>query len=356
MPLDQDQESNDGLLSSFMSLGGHLDELRSRLIKAAIVPLVLGCGLFAAGTYVRGFLVQPLMDALAEQGQPTNLQVLSPTETLMVDLQIAIWASIMLSTPWILYQLWKFVSPGLYAHERRYAQFLIPLSAILVAIGLTSLYLAMPYMLSLLISFGVEEPRTIAPPPSALVEGTPRIPVLETDPTSANAGEVWMLKKDSQLYIALDTARADGRLEVRTIPTRTTGNLTQQYRLEEFINFLLFFAAAIALAFQMPVVVLLLGWVGVLNTKKLRKYRRHALFVCAILAAVISPTVDMFTMVGLMVPLYLLYELGIILLVVAPTQAVAEGGIMRNALGTMIGRPKYKAKKTDGDEGDEDGG
>jgi Sec-independent protein secretion pathway component TatC len=74
------------------------------------------------------------------------------------------------------------------------------------------------------------------------------------------------------------------------------------------------------------------------------------------LAAVISPTVDMFTMVGLMVPLYLLYELGIILLVVAPTQAVAEGGIMRNALGTMIGRPKYKAKKTDGDEGDEEGG
>jgi hypothetical protein len=57
-----------------------------------------------------------------------------------------------------------------------------------------------------------------------------------------------------------------------------------------------------------------------------------------------------------MLPLYLLYELGIVLLVIAPTQAVAEGGVMRNTFGAMIGRPKYKAKKTDGAEGDEGSG
>jgi hypothetical protein len=208
-------------------------------------------------------------------------------------------------------------------------------------------------MLALLISFGVEEPRTIAPPPSALVEGTPRIPVLDADPASAKPGEVWMLKQDSQLYVAIDTGREDGRMEVRTIATRTTGNLTQQYRLEEFIDFLLFFAAAIALAFQMPVAVLLLGWVGIIDTKMLRGYRKHAFFVCTIIAAVITPTVDMFSLLFLLVPLYLLYELGIILLTIAPPQAVSEGGVFRNALGTMIGRPKYKPKRTDGNEGDE---
>jgi sec-independent protein translocase protein TatC len=353
MPLDQDPTPDDSPLSGFMSLGGHLDELRGRLIKAIIVPLVIGCALFAGGNYVRGFLVQPLMEALAAQGQPTNLQVLSPTETLMVDLKVAIWASLTLSLPWVLFQLWKFVSPGLYAHERRYARLLVPLSVSLVVIGLTGLYLALPYMLALLISFGVEEPRTIAPPPSALVEGTPRIPVLDADPASAKPGEVWMLKQDSQLYVAIDTGREDGRMEVRTIATRTTGNLTQQYRLEEFIDFLLFFAAAIALAFQMPVAVLLLGWVGIIDTKMLRGYRKHAFFVCTIIAAVITPTVDMFSMLFLLVPLYLLYELGIILLTIAPPQAVSEGGVFRNALGTMIGRPKYKPKRTDGNEGDE---
>jgi len=353
MPLDQDPTPDDSPLSGFMSLGGHLDELRGRLIKAIIVPLIIGCALFAGGNYVRGFLVQPLMEALAAQGQPTNLQVLSPTETLMVDLKVAIWASLTLSLPWVLFQLWKFVSPGLYAHERRYARFLVPLSVSLVVIGLTGLYLALPYMLALLISFGVEEPRTIAPPPSALVDGTPRIPVLDADPASAKPGEVWMLKQDSQLYVAIDTGREDGRMEVRTIATRTTGNLTQQYRLEEFIDFLLFFAAAIALAFQMPVAVLLLGWVGIIDTKMLRGYRKHAFFVCTIIAAVITPTVDMFSMLFLLVPLYLLYELGIILLTIAPPQAVSEGGVFRNALGTMIGRPKYKPKRTDGNEGDE---
>jgi Sec-independent protein secretion pathway component TatC len=96
MPLDQDPTPDDSPLSGFMSLGGHLDELRGRLIKAIIVPLVIGCALFAGGNYVRGFLVQPLMEALAAQGQPTNLQVLSPTETLMVDLKVAIWASLTL--------------------------------------------------------------------------------------------------------------------------------------------------------------------------------------------------------------------------------------------------------------------
>ena len=69
MPLDQDPTPDDSPLSGFMSLGGHLDELRGRLIKAIIVPLVIGCALFAGGNYVRGFLVQPLMEALAAGGE-----------------------------------------------------------------------------------------------------------------------------------------------------------------------------------------------------------------------------------------------------------------------------------------------
>lgn len=336
-----------------MSLGAHLDELRMRLIKAAIVPVVLAIVVFMNAAYLRAFILQPLVDALAATNQPTNLQVLSPTETIMVDLQLSIWAAVVVSVPWILWQLWRFVAPGLYAHERRYARFLVPLSALLVVLGLTGFYLTLPYMMQMMIGFGTEAPRTVAPPPSALDAAAPRVLVLERDPASAEAGQVWMLKGDSQLYVAVDAGRGDGQLEVRTVATRTTGSLSQQYRLQEYVDFVIFFALAIAIAFQMPVAVLLLGWIGLLNTRFLRKYRRHAILVCAIVAAVVTPTIDIVSMLGLMIPLYLLYELGIVLLVVAPSQAVAEGGVVRNTLGTMVGRPKYRPRRTDGDEGDE---
>lgn len=336
-----------------MSLGAHLDELRMRLIKAAIVPVVLAVLVFMNAAYLRAFILKPLVDALEATNQPTNLQVLSPTETIMVDLQLSIWTAVVVSLPWILWQLWRFVAPGLYAHERRYAQFLVPLSALLVAVGLTGFYLTLPFMMQMMIGFGTEVPRTVAPPPSALDAAAPRVQVLEKDPASAEVGQVWMLKGDSQLYLAVDAGRADGQLEVRTVATRTTGSLSQQYRLQEYVDFVIFFALAIAIAFQMPVAVLLLGWIGLLNTSFLRKYRRHAILVCAIVAAVVTPTIDLVSMLGLMIPLYLLYELGIVLLVVAPAQAVAEGGVVRNTLGTLVGRPKYRARRTDGNEGDE---
>jgi Sec-independent protein secretion pathway component TatC len=272
----------------------------------------------------------------------------------MVDLQISIWAAVVVSLPWILWQVWLFVSPGLYAHERRYARLLVPLSALLVAVGLSGLYLTMPYMMEMMIGFGVEPPRTVAAPePTAAGAAAPRIEVRDADPPSAAPGQVWMLKGDAQLYVAVDAGRGDGALEVRTIATRTTGALSQQYRLQEYVDFLIFFAVAIAIAFQMPVAVLLLGWIGILDTRFLRKYRRYAIFACAIIAAVVTPTVDVVSMLALMVPLYLLYELGILLLTVAPSQAVAEGGVVRNALGTLVGRPKYRPRRTDGAEGDE---
>jgi sec-independent protein translocase protein TatC len=352
MPLDQDQFREDRP-GGTMPLGGHLDELRSRLIKALLVPLALALVVFMNASHVRGFLVRPLVEALAATSQPTNLQVLSPTETIMVDLQISIWTAVVVSLPWILWQLWSFVAPGLYAHERRYARFLVPLSALLVASGLSGLYLSMPYMMEMMIGFGTEAPRTVAAPPSALDAAAPRVQVLESDPAAAEPGQVWMLKGDSQLYVAVDAGRGDGRLEVQTVATRTTGTLSQQYRLQEYVDFLVFFAVAIAIAFQMPVAVLLLGWIGILDTRGLRKYRRYAFFACAVIAAVVTPTVDVISMLALMVPLYMLYELGIVLLTVAPARAVAEGGVVRNALGALVGRPRYRPGRTDGAEGDE---
>ena len=182
MPLDQDHHEDAGGL---MSLGAHLDELRMRLIKAAIVPVVLAVVVFMNAAYLRAFILKPLVDALEATNQPTNLQVLSPTETIMVDLQLSIWAAVVVSVPWILWQLWRFVAPGLYSHERRYARFLVPLSALLVAMGLTGFYLTLPYMMQMMIGFGTEPSRTVAPPPSALDAAAPVSYTHLTLPTKA---------------------------------------------------------------------------------------------------------------------------------------------------------------------------
>ena len=77
-------------------------------------------------------------------------------------------------------------------------------------------------------------------------------------------------------------------------------------------------ALAIAVAFQMPLVILLLGWIGIVDPTTLRRQRRYALLVCArLLGAVLTPA-DVVSMVLLFVPLYLLYEFGIVLLRFAP--------------------------------------
>jgi sec-independent protein translocase protein TatC len=79
---------------------------------------------------------------------------------------------------------------------------------------------------------------------------------------------------------------------------------------------------AIAIAFQLPMVMLLLGWLGVLNPDWLRKNRRYALLVLALLSAIITPQ-DIVSMLMMLIPLYMLYELGIQLIVWVPMTRVA---------------------------------
>lgn len=81
------------------------------------------------------------------------------------------------------------------------------------------------------------------------------------------------------------------------------------------------------LGFQMPLVVMLLGWIGIASPDFFRKNRRYALFGCATAAAIITPSSDMISMLVMMLPLYALYELGILLLILAPAHKVAQGRV-----------------------------
>ena len=155
-----------------MSFGEHLDELRIRLFRALIVPLPLAVVLFLFAEHLRGILVAPLFAALRANGQTVQIQALSPAETITTDMKLAVIGALAISAPWLLYQLWKFVEPGLYARERRFVHFLTPLSAVLTACGIALFYwILLPLTLLFLVGFGSSKPRTIVFDPK--VDATP---------------------------------------------------------------------------------------------------------------------------------------------------------------------------------------
>lgn len=311
-----------------MTLGDHLDELRRRMIWAVALPLPVAVMAFAWAEPIRTFLCQPAVHALEAHNLPTQLQVLSPIETLGTDLKIALVTALVLGAPWILLQVWKFVEPGLYAHERRFVRLLLPMSAALTVSGLALLhFLLMPMMLEVLVSFGSEPPQRMESASTAQVASTPAVPtlpVLHEAPAHPAPGQAW-LTPDHRLAVAVPDG--EGMVQVLSVPLVQGSRLAQQFRLSEYLDFTLDFALGTAIAFQTPLIVLLLGWLGVLTPQALGQFRRYAIFLSVLVSAIVTPSGDPFSLALLAVPIYGLYELGILLLRAAPPAVVARGEV-----------------------------
>jgi sec-independent protein translocase protein TatC len=126
----------------------HLDELRHRLIIS-----LAGIGLGFAVSY--GFSQQLLL--LLQRPMPTRLVFIAPTEAFFVNLKVAFYAGLFLSVPLLLFQVWKFVAPGLYEHERRYSFPFLIISTVLFLIGAIFAYaVVLPIALHFLIAQGGE--------------------------------------------------------------------------------------------------------------------------------------------------------------------------------------------------------
>ncbi|HXP17249.1 MAG TPA: twin-arginine translocase subunit TatC, partial [Terriglobales bacterium] len=111
-------ESRDNLTA--MSFLDHLEELRRRLIYSIIAVTV---GFFACWNYhefIFGFAQRPIMEALHRNGMAEKLVYLNPTEPFNLYLKVAALAGLFVTSPFVLYQVWMFISPGLYRHEKRY--------------------------------------------------------------------------------------------------------------------------------------------------------------------------------------------------------------------------------------------
>ncbi len=368
---------------SHMTLGQHLDELRLRLIYAilGLLPLVLAALYF--GDDILDIILEPARQAL-QKGEQPEITSLAMFETFSSYMRVSIISAVVVGSPWVLFQVWRFVAPGLHKEERRFVYFLIPLSGILTASGVFFLFkVVLPLVLSFLITFGTSLGRKPIPtgpvPPGVLL---PTLPLLEKDPEAPLPGQMWINTSVHKMRICIEVptpaaatppetsapvgatppptdapAKPASATTPAAAPTthpvaaitepvvlsvdlyREAG-IRQQYRIGDVLSTMLTFILAFAGAFQAPLIVLLLGWAGIVDNKFLNKYRRHAVLVCAIVAAAVMPG-DPASMMAMMIPLYLLYELGGLLLWLFPAHRVA-------------GRPKPVSELTDGTTEDED--
>ena len=152
MPVDTDPKRDDqqeDQLQGQMSFLDHLEELRKRIIHSliAVGVAVCVCWYFADPLFV--IISKPILD------NGVQLNMTKPTEGFNLELKLALLAAIFLAAPFILAQVWLFIAPGLYKHERRYAlPFIIFSTLLFVAGGLFGYFIAFPFALQFLIEWG----------------------------------------------------------------------------------------------------------------------------------------------------------------------------------------------------------
>lgn len=310
------------MLEAIMPLGDHLEDLRRRIILGlgGAIPIFILALVFARDLIA--LLIQPVRTALLNADQTPVMLATNFIETFSIYMHVALVATVLVASPWLLYHLWMFVRPGLYRSERRFVYVLIPLSTILMIGGVLFLYTTiLPVVLDFFVRFGAgigAQEAPVAPLPDGAT--LPTMPVLAADPADPAPGQMWVLDQLRQLRVAV--AAADGSVHVLGVPLTASTGIEQQYRISEYIRTFLNMTLGFAIGFQTPVVVLLLGWSGIIDRSLLRTYRKQVIMVCAIASAFLTPA-DPWSMILLAIPLYGLFELGGLLLWLLPAERVA---------------------------------
>ncbi len=305
-------------IERIMPFGDHLEELRRRVFHALVGVLVLFVISIYFGGTILELLAAPLLAELKANGQAPAMLATSPLEAFASYIKVATVASLVAAMPWLLYQMWLFVSPGLYPREQRFAVFLLPMSGALTAVGLAVLYwVILPVSLYFLISFGSglipDRHATIPSPPGVVY---PSAPILDADPTDAPVGAVWINEPLGQMRIKIKPDRIVG------VSLTSGGLIAQQYRVSEYVDLVFMLGLAFAVAFQVPLILLLLSWMGVVRPEQLTRRRKQVIFGCVVGASLL-PTQDPWSLVLLSGMLIALFEFGILLIKLVPARRIA---------------------------------
>ena len=245
-PPDEGDEEEDGMLR--MSFMEHLEELRTRILHALAGVAIIFFASFIFCNPLWNLIAAPAVDALKTLGvNPPNLVVISPMDTFnIVWMKLPLLCAIFLGSPWILFQVWKFISPGLYKKERRWAvPFILCTAGLFMAGGAFAYFIAFRYGLVFLLGLGMQG------------HIQPMISVVE--------------------YFDL------------------------------FVNVML----GIGLVFEMPVIIFFLTLLRLASPRFLMRHSRYAILGIVVIAAIVTPTPDVFNLVLFATPMLLLYFVGV---------------------------------------------
>jgi sec-independent protein translocase protein TatC len=295
-----------------MTIGEHLEELRTRLILALLGFGAAALVCFGLGDRVIGVFCRPLLKVLQARNLTTQLFYNELSDGFMVYVKISLILAAAISAPWMLFQIWKFVAAGLYPKERKYVTRYIPLSITLLICGMLFVYfVVLPWTVTFFIAFADDIPmplqtssRIATTLPAA---GLPSIPQLDGDPPSPAPGQFWYNKSEGRLKMSIGTA------DMRVIPFGPSNLLAPHISLPDYIDLVVNTLITFGLCFQLPLVVLALVRIGIVDIATFKKSRRYVYFGISVLAAAMTPGDMVTAMIALMVPLILLFEMGIFL-------------------------------------------
>lgn len=230
----------------------HLDVLRSSLIRMGVAVVVFAVAAFCLKDELFSVVLAPRSSDFVTYKllgvDPFSIHLMNTglTEQFMIHMRTAIYAGLLVASPYILYELFRFVSPGLYQNERHYVVWIVGAAYVM-------------FLMGTLINYFVVFPLTV---------------------------------------------RFLGTYQV-------SPDVANMLTLQSYIDTLIGMSLVMGVVFELPVVCGLLGHMGLINSHMMSEYRRHAIVAILIVAAIITPTTDMFTLFVVALPIYLLYELSI---------------------------------------------
>ena len=237
-----------------MTFWDHLDELRSVIIRALVVTVVAAAVAFCLKEELFAVVLAPRTSEFITYRlmgvEPFSIHLMNTglTEQFIIHLKTAMYAGILVASPYIIWQFFRFISPALYDNERKYATLLC-----------TSGYLM--FMLGTALNYFLIFPLTVK------FLGT-----YQVSPDVAN-----------------------------------------MLTLQSYMDTLIMMCLVMGIVFELPVVSWILGRMGLVNRQMMRSMRRHVVVVILVVAAIITPTTDAFTLFIVALPIWLLYEVSILI-------------------------------------------
>lgn len=317
------KDRHDIIEESRMSFGDHLEELRRRIILGLVGLVIATLVCLKFGDHIISVLTTPYFVAMQEEGFDPRLVQLNPTESFIEYFKICLQFGLVIAAPWALYQIWQFIAVGLYPHERKLISRFAPISIGLFVVGASFMItIVLVGLMKFLIGVSSWFPlpntsdnplyeflrsKPVASSTAADMPSGPTIAIVDRDPADLVHGQAWFNRQSHELSIV-----ADGkRYSVSMQPAAGRQFVTPLFSISEYLGFVTDLSLAFGLGFQIPIVVVFLIAVNILTAAALSAARKYIVLGVFILAAILTPTPDISTMLLLAIPMLALFEIGL---------------------------------------------